>query len=105
MATAARTGIPLFLMAIMVGNGANAGGLSPFAPTGIIVSGLMARNGLAGYEVQTYVYNLLAHMAVAFSGYALFGGLKPSPPGGASAADAIGGEITRSSLATGSRSP
>src|SRR5262245_49224031 len=40
MATAARTGIPLFLMAIMAGNGANAGGLSPFAPTGIIVNGL-----------------------------------------------------------------
>ena len=93
MATAARTGIPLFLMAIMAGNGANAGGLSPFAPTGIIVSGLMARNGLAGYEVQTYVYNLLAHMAVAFGGYALFGGLKLFAAGDASAADAIGGDI------------
>ena len=93
MATAARTGIPLFLMAIMAGNGANAGGLSPFAPTGIIVSGLMARNGLAGYEVQTYVYNLLAHMAVAFAGYALFGGLKLFAAGDASAADAIGGDI------------
>ena len=46
MATAGRAGIPLFLMAIMVGNGANAGSLSPFAPTGIIVNGLMARNGL-----------------------------------------------------------
>ena len=43
-----RAGIPLFLMAIMVGNGANAGSLSPFAPTGIIVNGLMARNGLPG---------------------------------------------------------
>jgi Na+/H+ antiporter NhaD/arsenite permease-like protein len=50
MATASRAGIPLFLMSIMVGNGANAGGLSPFAPTGIIVNGLMARNGLAGLE-------------------------------------------------------
>ena len=61
MATAVRTGIPLFLMAIMVGNGANSGALSPFAPTGIIVNGLMARNGLPGFEVQTYLYNLLAH--------------------------------------------
>jgi Na+/H+ antiporter NhaD/arsenite permease-like protein len=76
MATAVRTGIPLFLMAIMVGNGANSGALSPFAPTGIIVNGLMARNGLTGYAVQTYAYNLLAHAVVAFSGYALFGGLK-----------------------------
>jgi len=76
MATAARTKIPLFLMAIMAGNGANAGALSPFAPTGIIVSGLMARNGLPGFELRTYGYNLLAHATVAFCGYALFGGLK-----------------------------
>ena len=76
MATAARTGIPLFLMAIMVGNGANSGALSPFAPTGIIVNGIMARNGLPGLELQTYLYNLLAHALVAFAGYALFGGLK-----------------------------
>ena len=75
MATAARTGIPLFLMAIMVGNGANSGALSPFAPTGIIVNGLMARHGMPGLEWQTYSFNLLAHAAVAFGGYALFGGL------------------------------
>jgi Na+/H+ antiporter NhaD/arsenite permease-like protein len=76
MATAARSGIPLFLMAIMVGNGANSGSLSPFAPTGIIVNGIMKQNGLAGFEWQTYLYNLLAHTLVAFAGYALFGGLK-----------------------------
>ena len=40
-----RAGIPPFLMAIMGGNGANAGSLSPFAPTGLIVTGLMARIG------------------------------------------------------------
>jgi di/tricarboxylate transporter len=76
MATAARSSIPLFLMAIMVGNGSNSGALSPFAPTGIIVNGLMARNGLPGYELPTYLYNLAAHALVAFVGYALFGGLK-----------------------------
>ncbi len=76
MATSARAGIPLFLMAIMVGNGANAGSLSPFAPTGVIVNGLMARNGLAGHEAATFLTNFLAHAAVAFGGYALFGGLK-----------------------------
>jgi di/tricarboxylate transporter len=76
MSTAARAGIPLFLMAIMVGNGSNSGGLSPFAPTGIIVNGLMAKNGLGGFELQTYLANLLAHATVAFGGYALFGGLK-----------------------------
>ncbi len=99
MSTATRSGIPLFLMAIMVGNGANAGALSPFAPTGIIVNGLMARNQLPGLEVQTYLYNLAAHAAVAFTGYALFGGLKlfgaaPSlEPTRASAAEAEEGAV------------
>lgn len=76
MATAARAGIPLFLMAIMVGNGANAGSLSPFAPTGVIVNGIMARIGMPGHEASTFLTNLVAHTAVAFAGYALFGGLK-----------------------------
>ena len=76
MATALRAGIPLFLMAIMVGNGANSGGLSPFAPTGIIVNGIMAKNQLPGLELQTYLYNLAAHALMAFGGYALFGGLR-----------------------------
>jgi di/tricarboxylate transporter len=77
MATATRAGIPLFLMAIMVGNGANSGALSPFAPTGIIVNGIMAnKNQLPGLEAQAYFYNLAAHAAIAFAGYALFGGLR-----------------------------
>ena len=76
MATATRAGIPLFLMAIMVGNGANSGALSPFAPTGIIVNGIMAKNQLPGLEMQAYLYNLGAHALMAFGGYALFGGLR-----------------------------
>ena len=88
MATAVRVGVPLFLMAIMVGNGANSGSLSPFAPTGIIVNGLMDRNGLGGYELSTYLYNLGAHALVAFSGYFLFGGLKLFAAGSATAASA-----------------
>ena len=76
MATAGRAGIPAFLMIIMVGNGANAGALSPFAPTGIIVNGLMDKIGLPGHEWHTYYTNLAAHALVAFGGYFLFGGLK-----------------------------
>jgi di/tricarboxylate transporter len=76
MTTATRFAIPPFLMAIMVGNGANSGSLSPFAPTGIIVSGLMTRIGMPGHELTTYLSNLLAHATVAFAGYFLFGGLK-----------------------------
>jgi len=76
MAVAGRAAIPAFLMIIMVGNGAQAGALSPFAPTGVIVNGLMVKIGLAGHEWFTYWTNLAAHAAVAFGGYALFGGLK-----------------------------
>ncbi|MFQ5929662.1 MAG: SLC13 family permease [Acidobacteriota bacterium] len=74
MATAGRVGISAFLITIMVGNGANAGSLSPFAPTGIIVNGLMDRLGLGGAEWQSYFNNLIAHASVGFAGYFIFGG-------------------------------
>jgi di/tricarboxylate transporter len=74
MAVGTRAAIPPFLMAIMVGNGAQSGSLSPFAPTGIIVTGLMDKIGLSGYEWRTYLLNLVAHAMVAFGGYFLFGG-------------------------------
>jgi Na+/H+ antiporter NhaD/arsenite permease-like protein len=76
MATAARMHIPLFLMAIMVGNGANSGSLSPIAPTGVIVSGVMERIGLGGMEVETWLWNFAAHAIVAFAAYFVFGGWK-----------------------------
>jgi len=76
MAVAGRAGISPFLMAIMVGNGANAGALSPFAPTGIIANGIMAKVGMPGLEWRAYLTNVTAHAAVAFGGYALFGGLR-----------------------------
>ena len=76
MAVAARMGIPAFLMAIMVGNGANSGSLSPLAPTGVIVNGLMGKIGLEGRELSTWWTNLAAHAAVAFAGYLLLGGGK-----------------------------
>jgi Na+/H+ antiporter NhaD/arsenite permease-like protein len=75
MAVAGRAAIPAFLMIIMVGNGAQAGSLSPFAPTGVIVNGLMDKIGLSGHQWFTYWTNLVAHAVVAFGGYALFGGL------------------------------
>src|SRR4029450_10313560 len=56
--------------------GAQAGSLSPFAPTGLIVNGLMAKVGLGGHEWHNYATNAFAHAFVAFSGYFLFGGLK-----------------------------
>ena len=79
MAVAARAAIPPFLMAIMVGNGAQSGALSPVAPTGIIVTGLMDKIGLGGYELRTYIANLAAHAIIAFGGYFLLGGLRAVP--------------------------
>jgi di/tricarboxylate transporter len=64
------------LMAIMVGNGANAGALSPLAPTGIIAANLMSRIGMAGVEWTTFRNNLFAHAVIAFGGYLLLGGWK-----------------------------
>ena len=74
MAVAGQVGIPAFLMAIMVGNGANAGSLSPIAPTGVIVNGVMAEIGLDGFARMTYINNMLAHVVIAFLAYFLFGG-------------------------------
>ena len=74
MAIGDRAGVPPFLMIIMVGNGAQAGALSPFAPTGVIVNGVMERIGLDGVEWQTYANNLLAHLVITFTAYFAFGG-------------------------------
>jgi di/tricarboxylate transporter len=76
MAVAARAGVPPLLMAIMAGNGALAGTLSPFAPTGIVAHGVMERIGLGGVEWQTFAYNALAHALVGFGGFLLLGGWK-----------------------------
>ena len=76
MAVAGRVGISPLLMALMAGNGALAGTLSPFAPGGIIANDVMTRIGLGGLEWQTYGYNVLAHSIVGIGGFVLFGGLK-----------------------------
>ncbi len=91
MAAAGRYAIPPFLMAIMIANGASAGSVSPFAPTGIVVNGVATRIGLAGAQWPVYVNNFGAHAAVAFAGYFLLGGARlftrpaSSAPDGAAA--------------------
>ena len=74
MAVAYRAGVPPLLMAIMAGNGALAGTLSPFAPTGIVANSVMRRIGLGGVEWETYAYNALAHTLVGFGGFLALGG-------------------------------
>ena len=74
MAVAARAGISPFLMAVMAGNGALAGTLSPFAPTGLVANGVMDEIGLGGYEWYTFAWNALAHAVVGIGGFFAFGG-------------------------------
>ena len=76
MAVAARTGISFFLMAVRIGNGALAGSLSPFSPTGVVANSVMARMGFPGLEWTTFINNILGHTLVAFGGYAMLGGVR-----------------------------
>ena len=75
MLLAEKVGINPFLMALMVGNGGQAGATSPIAPTGIIANGLVAKLGYTGLEFPLFFYNFLGHLAVGVIAYVLFGGL------------------------------
>ncbi|MGH8759689.1 MAG: SLC13 family permease, partial [Burkholderiales bacterium] len=76
MAAAGRAGVPAFLMAIMVCSGANAGALSPFAPTGIIANDLMGKIGIEGAQWTNYLSLLVSQAFVGFAGYLLLGGTR-----------------------------
>lgn len=76
MAAGVRAGIPAFLIALMVANGANAGNLSPVSAVGIIALTQMQNAGLGGNELNVFLANFVAHVAVAVAAYVLFGGLK-----------------------------
>ena len=53
MRVAGQAGVAAFLMAIMVGNGASAGSLSPFAPAGIVANNVMANAGMPIIDENT----------------------------------------------------
>jgi di/tricarboxylate transporter len=74
MAAAARAGVPAFLAALMVGNGANAGNLSPFSAVGVIVNKFMGEAGLGGHEWRVWAANFAAHALAAAAAWAMFGG-------------------------------
>jgi Na+/H+ antiporter NhaD/arsenite permease-like protein len=69
MAVGNRVGVPAFLTALMVANGANAGNLSPFSSVGIIANGAMAKAGLVGYEGRVWFANFAAHLVVGAVAY------------------------------------
>src|SRR4029079_17877430 len=76
MTVAGNLGISAFLMTVCVCCGANAGALSPFAPTGVIANGLLGRIGITGQEWSVFFNNFLAEGFVGLSGYFLLGGYK-----------------------------
>lgn len=76
MNSAKKLKISPFLMVIMVANGANAGGLSLIAPTGIIAAERMSQVGLTNISWNIFFNSLLAHTVVAFGGYLIFGGYR-----------------------------
>jgi Na+/H+ antiporter NhaD/arsenite permease-like protein len=76
MALAAEVGISPLLMALVVGNGAQAGAMSPLAPPGIIVAGLTKEMGLTGVSGILWLNMLIAHVIVALIAYLVFGGIQ-----------------------------
>jgi di/tricarboxylate transporter len=92
MAAAGRYGIPPFLMAIMIANGASSGSLSPISPTGIVVEGITTKDlGLGDVRWQIYFNNLIAHLVIAWTAYLALGGWRLlRRPSASAGQDAVG---------------
>ena len=81
MPAATRAGVPRFLTALAVANGANAGNLSPISAIGIIANTKMAEAGIGGHEAKVWIANFVAHLLVMAAAYVLLGGWRlPSVP-------------------------
>ena len=74
MGIAVQARMPVFLAALMVGNGANAGNLSPISAVGLIVHNAMTKIGLDGHAWGVWSANFTAHALAALAAWALFGG-------------------------------
>ena len=71
MAIGDRAGLPRFLTALMVANGANAGNLSPISAVGVIANTKMAEAGMGGHEWKVWFANFIAHALVAGVAYVI----------------------------------
>lgn len=74
MGIAVQARMPVFLAALMIGNGANAGNLSPISAVGVIVHTAMARIGLEGHVWSVFAANFAAHLLASIAAWLLFGG-------------------------------
>jgi len=76
MAIATRAGVPRFLTALMVANGANAGNLSPISAAGVIANTKIAGAGMGQHEMKVWLANLVAHAVVSIAAYVLLRGYR-----------------------------
>lgn len=76
MVLAVEAGIPPLLMALVVGNGAQAGAMSPLAQNGIVGNAVLAGMGIEGVGITMWMNMLVVHIIVAAIAYVIFGGLK-----------------------------
>jgi di/tricarboxylate transporter len=76
MLLAAEVRISPLLMALVVGNGAQAGAMSPLAPPGIISASILGKIGLTDVGMVLWMNMLICHVAVSILAYFLFGGIK-----------------------------
>ena len=89
MAVGTRAGVPKFLTALAVTNGANAGNLSPISAIGIVANTKMAEAGIGGHEMKVWLTNLFAHLLVMIGAYVLLGGLRLPARVGAAASEEL----------------
>jgi di/tricarboxylate transporter len=87
-------GVPPFLTALMVANGANAGNLSPISAVGVIANSRMATAGLAGHQGKVMLANLVASALVALAAYFALGGHRLAGRAGRPAGG-VSGPLTR----------
>ncbi len=78
MPVALRAGVPSFLMALAVANGANAGNLSPISSVGVIANGKMAEAGLGGHEFKVWFATFASHLLVTAVAYLVLRGYRRS---------------------------
>ena len=73
LAIGARAQVPPLLTMLMVGNGANAGNLSPISVLGVIANTKMEESGLGKHPGKVWFANFVAHALVALLAWWLFG--------------------------------
>jgi len=104
MLLAEAVGINPLLMALVVGNGAQAGAMSPIAPPGIISATILGKVGLTGVSGYLWLNMFIVHAVVTVVAYLAFGGLKlwrtQTPEGVRELLDLEVGPFTRGQIAT-----